>query len=136
MTVRATLSWVENGRRPRAQRGPVAGAAPKWSACPIDRRLRLCARVVGTQHLFVVVRRRSCVVCGVWCRGVRGVEFGGAALVAVLCKCVRCARRAVWRTRARCCAVVVAHWSQGKHGPDDQIEPQISLGLLSLSAKC
>ena len=28
---------------------------------PIDRCLQLCARV-GTQHLFVVVRRRSCVV--------------------------------------------------------------------------
>ena len=31
---------------------------------PIDRRSRLCARV-GTQHLFVVVRRRSSVVSGV-----------------------------------------------------------------------
>ena len=58
VAVQATLAWEEKGRRPRAQRGPVAGASAKFSACPIDRRLRLCARV-GTQHLFVVVRRRS-----------------------------------------------------------------------------
>ena len=44
-----------------------------------------------------------------------------------------CAARGVAYSCA-VCAVVVAHWSQGKHGPDDQIEPQISLGLLSLSA--
>ena len=57
-------------------------------------RLRLCARVgVGTQHLFVVVRRRSCSVFGVW---------GPAALLlaAVLCERVLCARRAGWREGA------------------------------------
>ena len=42
---------------------------------PIDRRrlLRLCA-LVGTQHLFVVMRRRSCVVSGVG-----GAASGGGA---------------------------------------------------------
>ena len=68
-------------------------------ACPIDRRLRLCSRE-GTQHLFVVVRRRC-------------LAFWGSAvplLAAVLCKCVRCARRAGRRARARCrrCPVAVA----------------------------
>ena len=34
MAVQATLAWEEKGRRPRAQRGPVAGAATKFSHAP------------------------------------------------------------------------------------------------------
>ena len=99
VAVQATLAWEEKGSGPRAQRGPVAGATTKFSACPIDRRLRLCARV-GTQHLFVVARRRSCVLSGAW---------SSAALLpaAVLCERARCAWRAGWRARARCCCVAV-----------------------------
>ncbi len=64
---------------------------------PIDRRPRLCARV-GKQHLFVVVRRRSCVVRGVWlwwrcccgCAGRAGAVRAAhsAAYVRVLLSCV------------------------------------------------
>ena len=90
----------KEGARARNERGPVAGASTKFSACPIDRRLRLCARV-GTQHLFVVVRHRSCVVAGAW-------SSAALLLAVVLCERVRCARRAGWRVRARCCPVAAA----------------------------
>ena len=83
------------GRRPPARAtGPRCRGDTPVFAFPIDRRLRLCARV-GTQHLFVVVRRRSCVVSGTW---------SSAALlpVAVLCERARCARRAGRRACARC----------------------------------
>jgi hypothetical protein len=46
--------------------------------CPIDRRLRLCARV-GTQHLFVVVRRRSLSGAGLVARCVRGTSSRSAS---------------------------------------------------------
>ena len=65
----------------RARNGaPLPGRlSTKFSACPVDRRLRLCARV-GTQHLFVVVRRRSCVVCwGLVALCVRGTSSRSAS---------------------------------------------------------
>ena len=65
---------------------------------PIDRRLRLCARV-STQHLFVVVRRRSSVVSGVG----GGATSGGARRA----RAVR-ARLAVRRACACCCPVAAA----------------------------
>ena len=85
------------GRPPARATGPrCRGDAPVF-AFPIDRRLRLCAHV-GTQHLFVVVRRRSCVVSGAWTP---------VALLAsvVLCERARCAQRSGRRARARCCPV-------------------------------
>ena len=90
------------GRRkaPARATGPRCRGVYQVFACPIDRRLRLCARV-GTQHLFVVVRRRSCVVSGAW---------SSAALLpaAVLCERARCAWRARRRGRAWCCSVAAA----------------------------
>ena len=88
------------GRRPARATGPCCRGGHPVFACPIDRRLRLCARA-GTQHLFVVVRRRSCVVSGAW---------SSAALLpaAVLCERARCARRAGRRARAWCCSVATA----------------------------
>ena len=59
------LCWLfkprSHGRKkeaPARATGPRCRGGYQVFACPIDRRLRLCARV-GTQHLFVVVRRRS-----------------------------------------------------------------------------
>jgi hypothetical protein len=90
------------GRRkpPARATGPRCRGDTQVFTCPIDRRLRLCSRV-GTQHLFVVVRRRSCVASGVW---------SSAALLsaAVLCKRARRARRAGRRARAWCCPVAAA----------------------------
>ena len=89
------------GKAPAARAtGPRCRGGYPVFACPIDRRLRLCARV-GTQHLLVVVRRRSCVVASAW---------SSAALLpaAVLCERARCARRAGWRARAWCCPVAAA----------------------------
>ena len=48
-------------KRPARATGPRCRGGTPVFTFPIDRRLRLCARVVGTQHLFVVVRRRSLV---------------------------------------------------------------------------
>ena len=97
MAVQATLAWEEEGRRPRAQRGPVAGATTKFSLAP-------SIGVFG----FVPVWARSIfsssrVVVRVWCLMPRS----SAALLpaAVLCGRVRRARRAGWRARARCCSV-------------------------------
>ena len=88
-------------RKPPARAtGPRCRGDHQVFACPIDRRLRLCARV-GTQHLFVVACRRSCVVSD-------ASEFSGAVLSAVLCGRARCARRAWWRARARCCSMALA----------------------------
>ena len=93
------------GRKgPARATGPRCRGGTQVFACPIDRRLRLCSRE-GTQHLFVVVRRRSCVASGV-------LKFGGAAagggasqaravcaacwaacarvVVPLLCSCGRC----------------------------------------------
>ena len=65
-----TSVWLfkprSHGRKKEATRARNGAPLPgrhQVFACPIDRRLRLCARV-GTQHLFVVVRRRSCVLSG------------------------------------------------------------------------
>ena len=102
-----TSVWLfeprSHGRRKEGARratGPRCRGGYPVLAFPIDRRLRLCARA-GTQHLFVVVRRRSCVVSGDW---------SSAALfpAAVLCECARCARRAGRRARAWCCPVAAA----------------------------
>ena len=41
------------------RRAPHCRGGRPVSPYPADRRLRLCALIVGTQHLFVVVRRRS-----------------------------------------------------------------------------
>ena len=83
----------------RATGARCRGDTPVF-AFPIDRRLRLCARM-GTQQLFVVGRRRLCVVSGAW---------RSAALLpaAVLCERARCVRRAGRRARAWCCSVAVA----------------------------
>ena len=80
-----------HGRRKAAS--PLPGQPPSLPY-PIDRRLQLCA-LVGTQHLFVVVRRRSCVVSGVGgaatCGGVRRAGAAraahGLARVRVLLSC-------------------------------------------------
>ena len=84
-------------KRPARATGPRCRGGTQVFACPIDRRLRRCARV-GTQHLFVVACRRSCAVSD-------ASELGGAAPAAVLCERARCVRRAGWRARALCCAV-------------------------------
>ena len=109
------------GKRPSSATGPRCRGGTPVLAYPIDRRLRLCARV-GTQHLFVVVRRRSCVVSGAWrsaallparyyacARGACGVQGGvlarGAALWLRLRleRCVRCGARDVGRAcRGKC----------------------------------
>ena len=73
-------------RRPARATGPRCRGDRPVLACPIDRRLRLCAHV-GTQHLFVVARRRSCVAPGVR----RRFLFGGGAR---RLRAVRAARRA------------------------------------------
>ena len=101
------------GRRPRCRGGhPV-------SPYPIDRRLRLRARV-GTQHLFVVVHRRSCVVSGVrrrcyrrrcWASecGACGAQCGVLARAAVLWlrlllrRRVRRDSRGAWRACSATC---------------------------------
>ena len=87
----------------RARNGaPLQGGRPV-STCPINRRLRLCARV-GTQHLFVVSCRRSCVVSD-------ASEFGGAAsgggamrarAARAACR-VACARAMLLCGRGCCC---------------------------------
>ena len=106
-------------------KGPARATEPRCRGdhpvlpYPIDRRLRLCARV-GTQHLFIVVRCRSCVVPGVrrrcvWrqcytcARGACGVQGGvlarGAALWLrlLLQRRVRCGARDVGRAcRGKC----------------------------------
>ena len=105
----------------RARNGaPLPGRHPVF-ACPIDRRLRLCARV-GTQHLFVVACRRSCVVpdasgarrrcfrrrrygargaaaCRWRARAVLPVAAGAAAAACVL-RLSRWRARVAWRVRA------------------------------------
>ena len=64
---------------PARATGPRCRGDTPVFTCPIDRRLRLCARV-GTQHLFVVVRRRSCVVSrGLVARCVRGTSSRSAS---------------------------------------------------------
>ena len=73
-------------RTPARATGPRCRGGRPVLACPIDRRLRLCAHV-GTQHLFVVARRCSCAAPGVR----RRFSFGGGARR--LCA-VRAARRA------------------------------------------
>ena len=100
MAVQATLAWEEEGGHPRAQRGPVAGAATKFSH----------ASSIGVFG-FVPVWARSIflssrVVVRAWCL----MPQSSAALlpVAVLCERARCARRAGWRARARCCSVAAA----------------------------
>ena len=54
---------VSHARMGGTSRPPRCRGGRQVLPYPIDRRLRLCARV-GTQHLFAVVRRRSCVVSG------------------------------------------------------------------------
>ena len=102
-----TAVWLfeprSHGRKkaaPARATGPRCRGGRPVFACPIDRRLRLCAHV-GTQHLFVVVRRRSCVVSGAW-------SPAALLLAVVLCERARCARRAGRRARARCCPVAAA----------------------------
>ena len=56
------------GKSPARATGPRCRGGYQVFACPIDRRLRLCSRE-GTQHLFVVVRRRP--VCKAPPRGSR-----------------------------------------------------------------
>ena len=63
---------LSHARMGGGRRRPVRATGPRYRGdgpvltCPIDRRLRLCVHVhVDTQHLFVVVRRRSCVALGV-----------------------------------------------------------------------
>ena len=110
-----TSVWLFKPRsHGRKRKAPARATGPRCRgddpvfACPIDRRLRLCARV-GTQHLFVVVRRRSCVVSGAWsrrrcfrrrcyasARGARGVQGGVLARGAVLWL------RLLLRRRVRC----------------------------------
>ena len=87
-------------KAPARATGPRCRGGYPVFAFPIDRRLRLRA-CAGTQHLFVVVRRRSCVVSGAW---------SSAALLpaAVLCERARCARGARRRARAWCCPVAAA----------------------------
>ena len=58
---------VSHARMGGTRRPPrCRGGRPVLSR-PIDRRLRRCV-LAGTQHLFVVVRRHSCVMSGVWRR--------------------------------------------------------------------
>ena len=99
VAVQATLAWEEEGGHPRAQRGPAAGATTKFSRAP-------SIGVFG----FVPVWARSIfsssrVVVRVCCL----MPQSSAALLpmAALCGCVRRARRAGWRARARCCSVAL-----------------------------
>ena len=100
-----TTVWLFKPRsHGRKREGPARATGPRCRgghpvfAFPIDRRLRLCA-CAGTQHLLVVVRRRSCVVSGAW-------SLAALLPVAVLFERARCARRA--GRRARACVVVRA----------------------------
>ena len=80
-------------RRPARATGPRCRGGHQVFACPINRRLRLCARV-GTQHLFVVVRRRSCVVSGAWVVAVE-VSVGASTAAAAAAADVAAATVAV-----------------------------------------
>ena len=74
------------GKAPARATGPRCRGGYQVFTCPIDRRLRLCA-LVDTQHLFVVVRRRSCVVSGA------GSSAALLPAAVVLCERARCVRR-------------------------------------------
>ena len=94
VAVQATLAWEEEGRRPRAQRGPVAGAATKFSLAPSigvfgfvpvwARSIFSSSVVVVRACLVPVVRRRvrgtsgrsASAACGV--RGVRAAQQRGS----------------------------------------------------------
>ena len=100
------------GRRKRPARatGPRCRGDTQVFACPIDRRLRLCSRE-GTQHLFVVVRRRSCVASGVLKFGGAAAGGGAAQARAVCAACwAACARVAppLLCSSGRCCGGVCA----------------------------
>ena len=80
------LAWEEEGCGPRAQRGPVAGAAPRFCRTPS----------IGVSGFVPVWARSifsssSCAVVRAWC-----LEFGGAAAGggAMRARAVRAARRA------------------------------------------
>ena len=100
MAVQATLAWEEKGRRPRAQRGPVAGAATKFSHAPstgVFGFVPLWTRSIFSSSCVVV--RAWCLVPGVrrrcfrrrWCyasaRGARGVQGGVLARGRVVLPC-------------------------------------------------
>ena len=76
------------GRTPARATGPRCRGGHQVFACPIDRRLRLCTRV-GTQHLFVVACRRSCVLPDA--SGLGGAaSAGGAMRVRAACAACGC----------------------------------------------
>ena len=75
-------------RTPARATGPRCRGVHQVFTCPIDRRLRLCTRV-GTQHLFVVACRRSCVLPDA--SGLGGAaSAGGAMRVRAACAACGC----------------------------------------------
>ena len=65
VAVQATLAWEEEERRPRAQRGPVAGASPQFSLAPsigVFGFVPLRARSIFSSSCVVV--RALCLVSG------------------------------------------------------------------------
>ena len=89
----------------RARNGARCRGDYQVFACPIDRRLRLCARV-GTQHLFVVARLRSCVVSDASASEFGGAASGGGAMrVRAACAACRvaCSRAVLLCGRGCCC---------------------------------
>ena len=88
------------GKPPARATGPRCRGDTPVFTCPIDRRLRLCARV-GTQHRFV-----SCVVVRAW--RLAFWSSAGLLLAAVRCERARRARCAGRRARAWCCPVAAA----------------------------
>ena len=99
VAVQATLAWEEKGSHPRAQRGPVAGADTKFSLAP-------SIGVFGFVPLWArSIFSSSRVVVRAWCPMPR--SSAALAPAAVLCERARCARRAGWRARARCCSMAL-----------------------------
>ena len=100
---------VNHARMRRTRRQPRCRGGGPVSPYSIDRRLRLCVRL-GTQHLFVVMRRRPCVVSGV---GGAATTSGGAGRTGVVravrsaaCVCVLLSCGCGWCSGGACAATL------------------------------
>ena len=89
VAVQAALAWEEDGRHPRAQRGPVAGATTKFSRAPSigvfgfapvwARSIFSSSRVVVRAWCLMPQSSAALLPVAVLCeraRGVRGVQGG------------------------------------------------------------
>ena len=128
VAVQATLAWEEKGGHPRAQRGPVAGAATKFSLAPsigVFGFVPVWARSIFSSSRVVV--RAWCPVlwssaelpwwrCYASARGVRGVQGGVLARGAALWLWLllrRCSSKSRGRFGARVLLHVPSHRENG-----------------------